>query len=118
MIATVQFTKPLAFNLILHKLPDATKGGAGFRSLFSMEDDMPRFHMNIRKGDELLEDWEGEEFPSLLEARIEAMQSARELMSARMAAGKMPDGHTRFEIADDCGKIVLVMPFEEAIDRS
>ena len=29
--------------------------GAGFR----MEYDMPRFHMNIRKGDELFEDWEG-----------------------------------------------------------
>jgi uncharacterized protein DUF6894 len=82
-----------------------------------MEDDMPRFHMNIRKGDELLEDWEGEEFPSLLEARIEAVQSARELMSARMAAGKMPD-FSRFEIADESGKIVLVMRFEEAIDRS
>jgi hypothetical protein len=72
--------------------------------------------MNIRKGDELLEDWEGEEFPSLSEARTEAVQSARELMSARIAAGKMPDGkHTRFEIADDSGKTVLIMPFEEAI---
>jgi hypothetical protein len=38
-------------------------------------------------------------------------------MSARMAAGKMPDGNSRFEIADDSGKTVLVMPFEEAIDR-
>ena len=83
-----------------------------------MEDDVPRFHLNIRKGDELLEDWEGEDFPSLSEARTEAVQSARELMPARMAAGKMPDGHTRFEIADDSGKTVLVMPFEEAIDKS
>jgi hypothetical protein len=74
--------------------------------------------MNIRKGDELLEDWEGEEFPSLTEASAEAVRSARELMAARMAAGKMPDGHTRFEIADDSGKTVLVIPFEEAIDRS
>ena len=78
---------------------------------------MPRFHMNIRKGDELLEDWEGVEFPSLLEVRTEAVQSARELMAARVAAGKMPDFY-RFEIADESGKIVLVMPFEDAIDRS
>jgi hypothetical protein len=35
-----------------------------------------------------------------------------------MAVGKMPDGHTKFEIADDSGKTILVMPFEEAIDRS
>jgi hypothetical protein len=83
-----------------------------------MGDDMPRFHMNIRKGDEFLEDWEGEEFPSLSEARTEAVRSARELMAARMAAGKMPDGHARFEIADDSGKTVLVMPFEEAVEES
>ena len=79
---------------------------------------MPRFHMNIRRGDEFLEDWEGEEFPSLSEARVEAVRSARKLMAARMAAGKIPDGHTKFEIADDSGKTVLVMPFEDAIDRS
>jgi hypothetical protein len=81
-----------------------------------MEGDMPRFHMNIRKGDELLEDWEGEDFPSLSEARTEAVLSARELMSARMAAGKLPDGHARFEIADESGNTVLVMRFEEAIE--
>jgi hypothetical protein len=79
-----------------------------------MEDDMPRFHMNIRKGDEFVEDWEGEEFPSLSEAHVEAVQSARELMAARVAAGKKPDLHTRLEIADDSGKIVLVVPFDEA----
>jgi hypothetical protein len=72
----------------------------------------------MEQGDELLEDWEGEEFPSLSEAGAEAVRSARELMAASMAAGKMPDGHTRFEIADESGKTVLVMPFEEAIDRS
>jgi hypothetical protein len=77
---------------------------------------MPHFHMNIRKGDELLEDWEGEEFPSLLEARVEAVRSARELMAAAMAAGKLPDGRAKFEIADESGKTVLIMAFEEAID--
>lgn len=44
------------------------------------------------------------------------MLSARELMAARIAAGKMPDGHTRFEIADESGKTVLVMPFGVAIE--
>jgi hypothetical protein len=83
-----------------------------------MEDGMPRFHMNIRKGDEFLEDWEGEEFPSLSEARTEAVLCARELMAARVAAGKKPNHNSRFEIADDAGKLVLVMPFEEAIDEN
>jgi hypothetical protein len=83
-----------------------------------MEDDVPLFYMNIRKGDELLEDWEGQDFPSLSEARAEAVQSARELMAARMAAGKMPAHHVKFEITDEFRKIVLVLPFEEAIEES
>jgi len=77
---------------------------------------MPRFHMNIRKGDELLEDWDGEEFSSLSEARAEAVLSARELMSAAIAAGKAPAGLDKFEIVDESGKTVLTMLFKEAID--
>ena len=76
---------------------------------------MPRFHMHIRHVDELLEDGEGEEFPSLAEARAEAVLAARELIAAAVAAGKKPR-YSRFEIADESGRIVLVMPFEEAID--
>ena len=37
---------------------------------------MPRFHMHIRHAEELLEDWEGEEFPSLAETRTEAVDNA------------------------------------------
>ena len=79
---------------------------------------MPLFYMNIRKGRELLEDWEGQDFLSLSEARTEAVQSARELMAARMASGRMPEHHVTFEIANEFRKIVLVMPFEEAIEES
>jgi hypothetical protein len=50
----------------------------------------------------------------LSEARAEAVQSARELMAARMAA----DGDACFEIADDSGKTVLLMPFKEAIEQA
>jgi hypothetical protein len=76
---------------------------------------MPRFHMHIRHADELLEDGEGEEFPSLVEARTEAVMAARELMAAAIASGKRPK-RSSFEIADESGRIVLVMSFEEAID--
>ena len=78
---------------------------------------MPRFYLNLRAGDELLEDPEGHDFPSLAEARTEAIMSARELMSSRVAAGKNPN-HSKFEIIDEAGKTVLVVCFEEAIDRS
>ena len=78
---------------------------------------MPRFHMHIRHADELLADWEGEEFPSLAEARTEAVMAARELMAAQVASGKKPmPKRSSFEIADESGRIVLVMPFEEAIE--
>jgi hypothetical protein len=76
---------------------------------------MPRFHMHIRHADELIEDGEGEEFPSLVEARTEAVKAARELMAAQIASGKKPK-HSSFEIADESGRVVLVMPFEEAIE--
>jgi hypothetical protein len=82
-----------------------------------MEDDMPRFYMSLREGDTLLEDREGYDFPTLAEARMEAIMSARELMSSRVAAGKNPN-HSKFEITDEAGKAVLVVYFEEAIDRS
>jgi hypothetical protein len=82
-----------------------------------MEGHVPRFYMNLRDGDTLLEDPEGHDFPSLAEARREAILSARELMSSRVAAGKNPN-HSKFEITDEAGKAVLVVYFEEAIDRS
>ena len=78
---------------------------------------MPRFYLNLRHGDTLLEDPEGHDFVSLAEARTEAIMSARELMSSRVAAGKNPN-HSRFEIMDEAGKSVLILYFEEAIDRS
>ena len=76
---------------------------------------MPRFYMNIRHGDELLADDEGQEFSSLDEARAEAVMSARELMAEKVASGKKP-ANSRFEITDASGRLVLTMPFWEAID--
>jgi hypothetical protein len=47
-----------------------------------MEDVMPRFFLHVRDGEKLFKDGEGQEFPSLAEARTEAVLSARELMAA------------------------------------
>ena len=76
---------------------------------------MPRFYLNIRQDDNLIEDPEGHEFPSLVDARAEAVLSAREIMAARVLAGKRPN-HGRFEITDHSGKLISVMWFEEAIE--
>jgi hypothetical protein len=75
---------------------------------------MPRFFLNIREGDELIVDVEGADFLSIAEATAEAVLSARELMANSILAGRNPGG-SRFEIRDESGLIVLIMPFEEAI---
>jgi hypothetical protein len=60
---------------------------------------MPHFYLHLRDGERLLKDPDGHEFRSLDDARVEAVLSARELMCARMLAGRKPN-HSRFEIAD------------------
>jgi hypothetical protein len=75
---------------------------------------MPHFYLHHRDGETLLKDPDGREFRSLDEARLEAILSARELMSARVLAGRKPN-HGRFEIADASNNVVLVVWFEEAI---
>ena len=75
---------------------------------------MPHFYLHHRDGETLLKDPDGREFRSLGEARLEAILSARELMSARVLAGRKPN-HGRFEIADASNNVVLVVWFEEAI---
>ncbi len=77
---------------------------------------MPHFFMHLRQGSETIEDLEGEEFANLHEARRTAIAAAREIMSDRVGKGQEPDG-TAILIADDSGRIVLVVQFEEAIDR-
>ena len=75
---------------------------------------MPRFYLHLRQGETLLKDPDGREYRSLDEARAEAVLSARELMSARVLAGRNPN-HSRFEIADANDNVVLLVWFEEAI---
>jgi hypothetical protein len=47
--------------------------------------------------------------------RTEAARCARELMPARVTR---QEAEPSFEIAGDTGKLILVMPFEEAIDEN
>ena len=75
---------------------------------------MPRFYLNVRQDETLVKDPEGSDFSSLDAARAEALLSARELMSARVLAGRKAN-HSSFEITDDNGNVVMVVWFEEAI---
>ena len=75
---------------------------------------MPRFYLHVREGDTLLKDPDGREFCSLDEARTEAVLSARELMAAKVLAGRKAN-HSRFEIVDANDNVVSLVWFEEAI---
>ena len=77
---------------------------------------MSHLYFHIREDGELIEDWEGAEYSSLAYARVDAVKAAREIMAARVAAGKLPN-HSTFEISDVSGKVVLVMPFLDALDQ-
>ena len=77
---------------------------------------MPRYFTHLRDKELLLEDIVGQEFLSLADAREEAILAARELMAAGVIAGKRPSNN-KFEITDDAGRTVLVVPFEHAFNE-
>ena len=78
---------------------------------------MPHFYLHLRDGERLLKDPDGRVFRSLDEARIEAVLSARELMSAKVLAGRKPN-NSRFEIVDANDNVVMTVWFEEAISEN
>jgi hypothetical protein len=74
---------------------------------------MARFYFNVREFGRLVEDPEGIDLPTVDAARDEAIKAAREIMSERLMRGEKPD-HSRFEIADESGNLILVVAFTEA----
>lgn len=75
---------------------------------------MPRLLLHTRNGDNLVWDEEGSQYASLEEARDEAVIAAREVLAERMRLGK-PMGDGRFEITDETGALVLMLPFRAAL---
>ncbi|TDW35789.1 hypothetical protein EV128_102334 [Rhizobium azibense] len=75
---------------------------------------MPRYYFNIIAGDGVREDLEGSELPSLERARIEAVEDARNLMSAAMLLGQDISSR-RLEICNEAGDVLLTVPFMDAI---
>ena len=75
---------------------------------------MPRFYFHVRNHDHYDEDPEGGDFSSVEMARQEAIQAAREMMAEKVAHGELLDGQC-FEIADESGKIVSLVPFRSVI---
>ena len=75
---------------------------------------MARYFFHHQKSDQLLEDEEGEEFPSLERVREEAVLSAREIIAEAAKQGRDATKDS-FSIADDLGQTVLVLQFADVL---
>ena len=75
---------------------------------------MTRFFFNYRLGEDYVRDEEGTDLADIHAARAEAVKDARHLMSRSIL-----DGHDVskrvFEICDETGRVLLELPFVEAI---
>lgn len=78
---------------------------------------MPQFFFDYR-GDQghLERDEEGVEFASLELAHKDACHAAREMHADACREGKSLADHS-FEIRDEAGQTLLVLPFSEALSR-
>ena len=77
---------------------------------------MPKFYFHIRSAFALHKDLEGAEYGSSALARQGAISAVRELLAESIARGPTIDGRS-VEIADEHGRVVEILPFNEAIRR-
>lgn len=75
---------------------------------------MPRYFLHIHNSHGQAEDDEGLDADSLSEAREKAVAGIRSLLAAEAANGEI-NFRGRIEIGDEAGKILLAIPFAEAI---
>ena len=76
---------------------------------------MARYFFHLRDGDTLLpDDGEGREFPNLVAVRLEAIESARDILSEAALSGTAGSLHQQIEVTDESGRTVLTMPIGNA----
>ena len=76
---------------------------------------MPRYFLRLRDGDTLLPgDGEGQEFATLEGVRLEAMESARQILSEAALSGQAGSLNHQIEVTDETGRTILTMPVGHA----
>lgn len=75
---------------------------------------MPRYYLHIREGDRLVEDPDGSDLPDIEAARAEALEGARNILAAKVKAGELIGGQ-RFEITNEVGTVLAVIPLKTAL---
>jgi len=76
-----------------------------------------RYYFHLRIGQELSPDDLGMDLPDLDSAYLEAFQAAQD-MWVELLAQRMDPLIRSFEIADEKGRVVLILPFQEVLDRA
>ena len=74
---------------------------------------MARYYFHIKTGADLIKDEDGSEHATADEARLKAVQTARELWADAIKAGK-PLGADAIVLADEQGQLTFV-PMSEAL---
>ncbi len=75
---------------------------------------MARYFFHIRDGERLSKDPEGADFENLDAARVEAVKSARELLSQKVLNGEEVDGQA-FELTAEDGTVIDRVPFRDVL---
>jgi hypothetical protein len=75
---------------------------------------MPRYLLHVYNSHGAAEDDEGLTADSLSEAREVAIKGIRSLLAAEAANGEI-NFKGRIEISDEAGKVLLAVPFAEAV---
>lgn len=73
---------------------------------------LARYFFNIRSGEVLNKDPEGEEHETLASAENEAILSAREIMGEAVKSGRSPAKGRVFELTDVAGQILSSIAFD------
>jgi uncharacterized protein YxjI len=76
---------------------------------------LARYFFNIRSGDVLNKDPEGEEHETLSSAENEAIQSAREIMAEAVKSGRSTAKGKVFELTDVAGQILSSIAFADVL---
>lgn len=76
---------------------------------------MARYFLNIRDGDEYVEDAVGAEYPDLTAALAAAVEGARDILAEMVKFGEELNGQ-QVEICDEAGKIVGTVRFRDTFN--
>jgi hypothetical protein len=77
---------------------------------------MAIYFLRLRDGDTLLpDDGEGEEFASLDDVRSDAIESARQILSAAVLNGTAASLNQQIEVVDERGKTMLTVSVGRAV---